>query len=203
MIFQVIYRTNETYIGSATSKEALFLSIQQTLTATSRANQTPIQKTIDRDPNIDNYQFHILDPDDNNLEKYILLLKPELNHIPIKDPNNGMTGKTGNLNPLYGKKHSKETILFLKTLKRKTGWKQSAYQKRITSERCKKVKIPPTPEEILASVNSAAYVPNSTVNYASAFNTAYTAPATNSPPNIYVPRNIALYPAEFYNYGHG
>ena len=150
MIFQVIYRTNETYIGSATSKEALFLSIQQTLTATSRANQTPIQKTIDRDPNIDNYQFHILDPDDNNLEKYILLLKPELNHIPIKDPNNGMTGKTGNLNPFYGKKHSKETILFLKTLKRKTGWKQSAYQKRITSERCKKVKIPPTPEEILA-----------------------------------------------------
>ena len=58
-------------------------------------------------------------------------------------------------------------------------------------------------EVYTASVNSAAYVPNSTVNYASAFNTVYTAPATNSPPNIYVPRNIALYPAEFYNYGHG
>lgn len=51
-----------------------------------------------------------------------------------------------------------------------------------------------------ASVNSSGFT-GGTPNLAEAYNTAFTAPSVNAPPNIYVPRNIGFYTAELYNFG--
>lgn len=55
-------------------------------------------------------------------------------------------------------------------------------------------------EVYAASVNSSGFTGNAP-NLASAYNTAYTQPAVNAPPNIFVPRNLGFYPQELYNFG--
>lgn len=59
-------------------------------------------------------------------------------------------------------------------------------------------------EVYAASVNSGAFISQSTgkFNTASAYNTAFSAPTTNAPPNIFIPRNAGFYPAETYNFGN-
>lgn len=52
-----------------------------------------------------------------------------------------------------------------------------------------------------ASVNSSSFVPGAQPQLGSAYNTAYTSPTTNAPPNIFVPRNIGFYTQELYGFG--
>lgn len=56
-------------------------------------------------------------------------------------------------------------------------------------------------EVYAASINSSAFVAGAQPNLASAYNTAYIAPAVNAPPNIYIPRNIGFYTQEIYGFG--
>ena len=54
-------------------------------------------------------------------------------------------------------------------------------------------------ERALVSSNNEVYA--ASTNPASSYNTAFSPPAVNAPPNIYVPRNLAFYPVEFFNFG--
>ena len=56
-------------------------------------------------------------------------------------------------------------------------------------------------EVYAASVNSQGYTGNAP-NLTGAYNTAYTVPSINAPPNIYIPRNIGFYTQELYNFGN-
>jgi Baseplate J-like protein len=54
-------------------------------------------------------------------------------------------------------------------------------------------------ERALVTNNQEVYA--ASVNPQTAFNQAYNPPDVNAPPNIYIPRNIAFYPTEWYNFG--
>ncbi len=56
-------------------------------------------------------------------------------------------------------------------------------------------------EVYAASVNSSSFVLGAQRNLASAYNTAYSPPAVNAPPNIFIPRNIGFYTQEIYGFG--
>ena len=54
-------------------------------------------------------------------------------------------------------------------------------------------------ERALVTQNAEVFA--ASVNPASAYNTAFNAPTTNAPPNIFIPRNLGFYPSENYNFG--
>jgi hypothetical protein len=54
-------------------------------------------------------------------------------------------------------------------------------------------------EQALVQNNSEVYA--ATVRPPTAYNTAFSPPSANCPPNIYIPRNIGIYPIEKYNFG--
>lgn len=56
-------------------------------------------------------------------------------------------------------------------------------------------------EVYAASVNSSSFVAGAQPNLGAAYNTAYSPPSVNAPPNIFVPRNIGFYPQETYGFG--